>query len=82
MRCVILCSLMLGSHTHQALNTRLDSASYSASPLSKVNRRLFILLTNFHRSGLMLLSAEIMTHLLVKIWPMVFDARLHEDVHW
>ena len=38
---------VLGSHTHQASNTQLDSASYSAFLFSKVDRRLFILLTQF-----------------------------------
>ncbi len=36
---------------------------------------------NSYRSRLILLRAEIMTHLLVTIWPIMFDARLHDDVH-
>ncbi len=39
--------ILLRSQSHQAVNTRLGSASYSAFPLSEVDRRLFILLTQF-----------------------------------
>ncbi len=38
---------MLGFHIHQASNTQLDSASYSAFLFSKVDCRLFIQLTQF-----------------------------------
>ncbi len=75
----VLVRLLLGSHTHQALNTRLDSASYSAFPLSKVDRRLFILLTQFLSFALG--TVESRNHDSSSRHPIMFDARLHEDVH-
>ncbi len=70
--------VVLGSYTHQVSNTQLDSASYSTFLFSKVDRRLFIQFLSF---ALGTVGSRNHDSLLVTVWPIMFDARLHEDVY-